>query len=124
MSRVSGLLINGCSKSDEEIEEEEEQLETRTGERDQPEEKEAFWLSSIQHQFARGSGAELDSPSATCDSWRRHLELGNAKGAAEAVASAPNTVRVEQHLCDVWAVLEMTSPFLAPSGPLPGSDPL
>ena len=33
---------------------------------------------------------------------------------------APNTVPVERHLCDIRAVLEMTSPFLAPSRSLVG----
>lgn len=34
----------------------------RIGKRDQPEEKEAFWLALLQHELARGSGVELDGP--------------------------------------------------------------
>lgn len=56
-------------------------------------------------------------PSASCDSQRRHLELGNAKAAG---SSEPNTV--QRHLCDMWAVQEMTSTFLEPSRALPEFD--
>lgn len=38
-------------------------------------------------------------------------------------SSTPNTILAERHLCDIWAVLEVTSPFLAPSRSLPGFDP-
>lgn len=52
----------------------------------------------------------------------QRLQPRRASGPAG--SSPPNTVRAERRLCDIWAVLEVTSPFLAPSRSLPGFDPL
>jgi len=61
MRRVSGLLINGCSKSEEEIKGEQQlnRGKKNTGKRDKPEEEVAFWLSLTQCELARGSDVDL-----------------------------------------------------------------